>query len=901
MVSAVIFLLAFFIVQSLALDSSSWISSTLTAQKQADTTTLPTTVSGNGNIDCDMEDAHNCSVPTNYGTASADGIARINSSSKFIPVITYIDGQQHFFPVPNSDMAISYYSGGAVYGLNAAFNYNFIASTTKTGNTYTITKPPDGKLSDRAKHLLAADTASTSFSENGRWMVVSIPNNAVARVNLETFEVLPFAPGFNYTIGLDPSVKTAITNDGRYAAVSSNNFSTFKIYDLSTCAAVPDTITSPVACQSRDLRVFMQGAVPGFSFIQQARFMDDNNLATYAVYKSGTANKIARFIISNNNSTHQLDLLGLGDSYISGEGAFNYVGGTDTQTNQCHLSSLAYPYLIGKDLDYNSYHSVACSGAVTNDITDTGDDYIGQATDKVKRSDRTQTQIDSMLASFSPGYIAQLEFVKTYQPQIVTLSAGGDDMGFSKIVQTCVTPSITNGTCYSTYEDRLALVRQIENTVYPRLIQTYQQIKAAGPPDMRVYVIGYPQIAKPGGDCGLNVHLNADEVLFSQELINYLDAVVQDAAAKTGVYYVDTQDALYGFRLCEAGPGAVAMNGLTAGNDFPDKLGGPIGRESYHPNTTGYQLLENNILSATHNLTNSMPTPDLSVVLPNESSLEILNVLHTGQTINIPDYAPTIAPDLAYVQMPFSVSISGSQAALPLGTTLQAELHSTPISLGNFKTDSSGNLSTQITIPSNTPAGYHTLHFYGTNLDGQTVDIYKYIYVATSADDLDGNGVLDVSQKCVGVEAAGQDFDKDGIDDACDADITEPPTSPISSNLQNDTNGSSPSENDSPSQDALDSSSTKINSGDSQSIIPVQKLQGVGGLVPADIDSSEILTTNSLAIRQPASAVLSDVNEKPLPQYLNHPGPRVVTKSVIIGFTMVLVGIAGLLYRRCRN
>lgn len=854
-----------------AADTLNWINSNLIAQKQADTTSLPVTLGGYGNIDCAQEDIVNCSVPTNYGAATSNSTVRITSSGKFSPVITYMDGRQHFFPAPNSDIAISYYSG-PVYGLYLAFNYSFMSVITRTGGSYTINRLPDGRLADKTNHLLPADITSMSFSENGRWMIVSSPNLAILRVDLQTFEVVPFATGFNYTIGLDPSAKTAISNDGRYAVVSSNNFSTFKVYDITSCSTVPNTITGPVSCQSRDLRNFMQGSVSGFNFMYHARFMNSDILAAYASYKSGLVSKTARFIISTKSLMHQHDLLALGDSYISGEGAFDYIGGTDTDINKCHVSFMAYPHLIGKDLNYESYHSVACSGAMTRDIADSSSGYAGQA-DHIKRADRTAAEIDSIISSFLPGYINQLEFVKNYQPQVVTISIGGNDMGFAQVLKNCVDPRKIQS-CYNSYEDRLELVREINTIVYPRLVQTYQQIKAAGPPDMRVYVVGYPQVAKPSGDCGLNVHLNSDEILLSQKLINYLDTVVYDAAAKVGLYYVDAQDALYGFRLCEAGPGASAVNGLTAGNDTSKRLGGPIGNESYHPTAFGYQLLENKILATTHNLTSPMPSPDLTVALPSEADLEILNITHSGRTINTRVHIPDMAPDLVYQQVSVYISVGASETALSPLTTVTAELHSTPISLGSFKTDTSGGLSAQITVPFTVLAGYHTLHLFGINLLGQPVDIYKDIYVASSAEDLDGNGVLDGLQQCVWIMPSGQDSDKDGIDDACDANITQPPAK----------SNKTPSISTVPPATQPHSISAAIVINDADHFLDLNTIR------PA-LDDKPFINQSRL---RAAGAAYADSSQTGLSNTDIGSG----TNSFIIGSFLIILGGLGLFYRR---
>jgi hypothetical protein len=777
----VVFTVAIFLIGLLAIvragaDSPSlWVSSPLSIQKQMDIQSLPSSLSDN--IDCYMEDATNCDVPTAYGEARPNGTVRLNGSNDFKPVLSYIENRQRFLPIPNSTTAISY-TAEPVFGLYLYFNYNF-SSSVKLARSfgvdeYQIIKPPDGKLIDKAKHRLAADPASMSFSQNGQWMIVSDPNVAMLRVNLQTFEVVPFAPSFDYSVGLDPAVKTAITNDGRYAVVASKNFGVFKIYDLNTCAITPDTISGPAVCQSRDLNVPMRQQFANYSFTDSIRFLDNDNLSVYATSVVNNKNTTARYIINSNaKADGQIEYLALGDSYIVGEGAFDYQGGTDTSDNKCHLSLVAYPYLIGHDLNYDSYHSVACSGAVTQDITDT---TLSRQTNYPQAKGKEDLGFDSEIyTNFEPGYRAQINFVSRYQPKIINLSVGGNDMGFSDILKQCVEPSLSSNTCYNNYEDRLELVNQINNIVYPHLIKTYQELKAAGPPDMRIYVIGYPQIAKPGGDCALNVHLNSDEILFSQNLISYLDAVIQIAAAKTGVYYVNAQDALNGHRLCEAEPGSVAMNGLTAGNDRPTQLGGPIADESYHPNQFGYLLMENKILSVTRNLTNPAPPPDLLATLSPLNAVELLNVPHINRPINTVEFDPAISPDIMFQQTPVDITLNGAAHALGPSTTLRAEIHSTPINIGTYTTGTNGDLTSQLTIPANVPAGYHTIHFFGTGISGQPVDIYKVIYVASNANDLDGNGTADSTQSCVGVPSSGQDFDKDGIDDACDGDITQPP------------------------------------------------------------------------------------------------------------------------------
>jgi lysophospholipase L1-like esterase len=790
-------------------DTSSWLSaSSLSLQKIAEVgqNDIPSTFFNAGNIDCSIGNDGHCAVSTTYGNVYNSSLW---TGTKWTPIQDAGGNSANYFAIPNSSTGLTT-SFGPVFGNYLYLTDDIYSSLTpkyKTGaggtmingvdnlilDHYQLNHTPERRVQDSAGNRLAADLNSMAFSGNGNWMTVADPNISNLRVNLINGSVLSFGLPFTYGSGRNPIPKNAISSDGRYAVAAAEDSATFRIYDLSTCDAVPATITKAVSCQSRDLlnTGFINSQIPGFIGVRYIRFIDDDTIVFYANYKEGANTKYAQFLLSTSDQmTNRQQYLALGDSYIAGEGTFKYIPGTDTGTNTCHVSLYSYPYLIGHDLNYDSYHSAACSGATTDDIVDTSPTYVGQAN---KYDGTSRILLDGAglsagyLDNFTQGYLDQLDFVKTYRPRTITLSIGGNDMGFSDILKQCVTPIPTELTCYSTYEDRLELVNLINNTVFPNLVKTYTAIKKASPISTRIYVIGYPQIALSDGNCAVNVALNNDEIIFSRQIISYLDDVIAQAAARSGVYYVDTQNALDGHRLCEAGPGdGVAINGLTAGNDRPTQLGGPLGDESYHPNIYGYQLLEAAILAKTENLTASMPVPNPNASPSNADSTDILNVSHSGRQIKTTQYDPGMSADLAYRGTAINVNIVGSNHLMASGTIFKAELHSDPIILGNFQTGVGGNLTTSVLIPVDVPTGYHVLHFYGQDVNGQSIDIYKDIYIANTADDLDGDGVLDSAQACIGVSASGQDYDKDGIDDACDGDITLPPA-------QNQTQGGSSS------------------------------------------------------------------------------------------------------------
>ena len=234
--------------------------------------------------------------------------------------------------------------------------------------SYTVNADPDFSLRDKVNALLPTNALGTlSYSSNGNWMLVDTPGGSFIRVNMATFDVLPFAPSLNRP-GDYSSRKgeTAISDDGHYAAVASDDYNYFKVYDLTTCTgSTNDNYSQPLDCQSRDYWPAMASQINAFKAIYSLRFINDDNISMTASYdwQSGTSYSAAKFTVTApGKQAHSLDYLALGDSYISGEGEFQYKTGTDTDVNFCHQSPLSYPFRIGADL-YNQYNSIACSGA----------------------------------------------------------------------------------------------------------------------------------------------------------------------------------------------------------------------------------------------------------------------------------------------------------------------------------------------------------------------------------------------------------------------------------------------------------------------------------------------------------------------------------------------------------
>lgn len=226
----------------------------------------------------------------------------------------------------------------------------------------------------------------------------------------------------------------------------------------------------------------------------------------------------------------------LGDSYPAGEGLPQPVP-------PCGRTPLAYPNVVATDLHASVSHH-ACNGATTADVLD---------------------------AEQAPGVGRQIDAV-TAGAEVVTISIGGNDLGFAQVMRDCVLNQLPCTRLDPQVSQALATLR-------PRLEQIYREIRRRAP-SARLIVVGYPQLVVDLDQAGLAscAGLTPDEAGFVRRKGDELDAAVSAAADAAGARYVDTAAAFAGHEACSAQPWMEGIN-------FTDIVA------SFHPNAAGHQQL----------------------------------------------------------------------------------------------------------------------------------------------------------------------------------------------------------------------------------------------------------------------------------------------------------------------
>jgi len=743
----------------------------------------------------------------------------------------------NFMPAPNGRAVLVNTYNPARRAHIMSINYNMLhgnlAYTRTTFNQYDIDWAPEfsnpGIKYTNGQHVLNYGQA---FSRNGKYLLVRVDANTFGRINLQTQEFTPFYR----QLSARGVVSMAISGDGRYAVT--NISGDLRIHDIGACDnnypknqwQAATTTAVPDGCTSKNYRNQLRAATGNYDagyyggLVRGVSFSNNDSEITLAAGKS--ANDWKRVSLRSGDFTEDLGgYLALGDSFSSGEGDLGgdewYEPGTDEQgdkstfegRNLCHVSRRSYPYLIAKQLGYLTgdaetpvtpadnglFHSVACSGAVINNILGGSDNKLikGPGSEEQFSVADNQYRNDFLatLGRWQPGRISQLDIFDTgvfggyssaeTKPQVITVGIGGNDAGFGDTIKACAMP----GTCKQAVEgsvDASNLAARLMK-LKPELTETYSQVKDSNP-GSHIYVVGYPVFVSDregslsdlisGGTCRFNVRLNYSERNLVIKGVKYMNQVIKSAADEAGVVYVDIEDILAGKNLCSgADRGEYAFNGITAGNDIDFKLcifrTGCLGKESYHPNQAGQKLYAEAIADATDSLTTGMPQaiptntpmPDIFFGSSAQSQAAAIN--------NGANYSVVIPEPKPFLSLSGTGQLEILQSGFMPGTNVAIEVHSTPQQLATITVPENGVIDANITFPGQIGAGQHEIHLIGTSTFGEQVDYYEPIAIGVSADDFDGDNIVNSLDSCQTIVNSGVDIDVDGVDDVCDGEITQ--------------------------------------------------------------------------------------------------------------------------------
>jgi lysophospholipase L1-like esterase len=257
-------------------------------------------------------------------------------------------------------------------------------------------------------------------------------------------------------------------------------------------------------------------------------------------------------------------MVALGDSFSSGQGAGRYHRGTDGDGNTCFRSDGAWPPLVARALGWMPVAFVACSGAHSAEV-------IRDDTRIHDEKERNQSQI---------GHIPD-------NAQLLTLTIGGNDIGFSSVVKACVL-----GNCKTKFDGSSGdeLNRRIAD-LRKRLPDVYREVIRAAP-GAKLVVVDYPRLLPQGSreerarNCAAPGRtLTADEVAYLNEKTARLDAAIKAAAADADARFVEVIDAFAGHEL------------RCGGRPFvnPARVQARLLPASFHPNAAGYVQLADTI------------------------------------------------------------------------------------------------------------------------------------------------------------------------------------------------------------------------------------------------------------------------------------------------------------------
>jgi lysophospholipase L1-like esterase len=199
-----------------------------------------------------------------------------------------------------------------------------------------------------------------------------------------------------------------------------------------------------------------------------------------------------------------VNYVALGDSYSSGVGSGSYTA----ESGSCLRSTKAYPQLWTNAHAPSSFRFAACSGARTTDV--------------------------------NANQLSALSSTTT----LVSISIGGNDVGFAQVMQDCVIYGTT--TCVNEVN---AAENKARTSLPGWLDTTYNGIRSRAP-NARVVVLSYPRFYHDLWYC---VGLSSTSRNKINEGADVLDGVISAAATRHGFAFGDVRAAFAsGHEICDS-------------------------------------------------------------------------------------------------------------------------------------------------------------------------------------------------------------------------------------------------------------------------------------------------------------------------------------------------------------
>lgn len=637
---------------------------------------------------------------------------------------------------------------------------------------------------------------SISASDNGKWLAVEIHQRGLGLLNIDTLKMKEVSNmsnmSFRYGYGYDPTVELAVDDGGQHIAIAGKNAG-LDVFDVTSECGDDSSYdaergyigTSRPYCNkaSIDANSFM----PHFKYALHPEFNDDGaELRFFASSYVFAAPQLLVTLRANGYNPPRLDYLALGDSYSSGEGddEGHYLNGTNDEYENCHVSDRSYPFLLAREFGIggDDMASVACSGATTKDAIGGNDiNYYGQG-NRLGLNGMNLGFEDAMLSkfyakyNFTPGRVHQETFVDYYKPKVITVGIGGNDVNLINKLRSCFSPTTCDWASDASKREQVA--GEIKGQ-FSNLVKTYEKI-ISDSPDSKIYVIGYPQIISDGDDCGrLGDLLDRVERHYVIESIHYLNQVIASAAKSAGVKYIDIEGAYGDNVICGSGNQSM-VNAIEFGgaeefiNNFHYyKL---IHSEGFHPNYLGHQKDAEAIINEVGNIMTYDYCQDGRTVCPNKTVLPpeppgywyTDGLRHTPMLFYI-DFMPDTVTDGL-----LDGAIKLDSSSFKPNSTVDIEVHSDIMPLGQFDVADDGSLNAVVSLPENLAEGYHTMFIHGTSYSGQAIDIYKiFIYEKLEVPD---DTQTDDGQEGL-TEAVDEDNDgqpEDGVSDVPGLPLVKP-------------------------------------------------------------------------------------------------------------------------------